>query len=128
MVRTLYTLSHQSIYINTEQDDDLECDEGPILIDDDDDDVQILSGARSPSPQLPEKIELECANLVCGVITAGDVVELHDESGRVSDHLACGDFLLVKYIKEELESGEVFLYGYRLIRTSSVAPLFNSMC
>ncbi len=56
----------------------------------------------------------------------GDVVELKDLCDRGSEHLPRGDFLLLACIKEDIETGEVFLEGYKLRRTTHIAPTFNS--
>lgn len=84
--------------------------------------------ARSSSPPpLPEKIELERVVLdgSIGLIEPGDVVELHHSSDAEDRDLPRGDFLLVRQIKEELDTGNIFFRGYRLRRTAHMAPMFN---
>lgn len=84
--------------------------------------------ARSSSPPpLPEKIELEKVILdrSVGLVEPGDVVELHHSSDAEDRDLPRGDFLLVRQIKEELETGDISFCGYRLRRTAHMAPMFN---
>lgn len=70
--------------------------------------------------------ELPEVTLPCGTIRPGSVVELKDKSGRTSDRLTSGDFLLVQSIVEDVETEEVTIQGYRMRRVEYLQPLFNS--
>ncbi len=110
-----------------ENDDDFE--QEFVLIDEDetDDNLELQADRDDASSlPLPQKIELEQIELKCGLIEPGDVVELHDPLGNRSGRLPRGDFLLVTSIKEDHQTGEAFLCGYTLRRTTHIAPTFNS--
>lgn len=101
--------------------DDDEDDEGPIHLDDIAEDIDDGgAAARNPTPPLPAEVELDVVEINSEVVRPGDVVELQAEL-----HLADRDFLVVKNIIEILLTGEIRLRGYRLWRTSHLAPMFD---
>jgi DNA (cytosine-5)-methyltransferase 1 len=75
---------------------------------------------------LPKEFELPSLTLDCANIRPGDVVELVDNSGRDTDHLISGDFLLIRAIVESMKNGDVTLRGYRMRRCAYLQPLFDS--
>jgi hypothetical protein len=85
-----------------------------------------LDSPESSPPPFPAQFELEQVVLDGGIglIKPGDVLELHVPDAEDQD-LPRGDFLLVKRIKEEHETGNISFTGYRLRRTTHMAPMFN---
>jgi DNA (cytosine-5)-methyltransferase 1 len=74
---------------------------------------------------LPKEFEIPNFALEFGVIKPGDVLELDDDSGRESDHLISGDFLLVRCIIESMQDGQIVFRGYRMRRCAYLAPTFS---
>jgi hypothetical protein len=85
-----------------------------------------LETPPSSPPPIPAQIELEHVALDGGIglIRPNDVVELHAPEAN-DKYRPRGDFLLIRQIKEELETGQISFTGYRLRRTTHMAPMFN---
>ncbi|KAH7075952.1 S-adenosyl-L-methionine-dependent methyltransferase, partial [Paraphoma chrysanthemicola] len=71
------------------------------------------------------EIELPEVTLECGSIQPGAVVEMQDHSGRESKRPISGDFLLVRSIVEDLQTGDVVFRGYRMRRCAYLQPMFD---
>jgi DNA (cytosine-5)-methyltransferase 1 len=75
--------------------------------------------------KLPDK-EIDCYSLSKGcMIVPGDTVELKDTSSLAEGTNHSGDFLRVKHIIMNFESGEVRLRGLRLRRTKYLQQMFD---
>jgi hypothetical protein len=100
-------------------------DDAPI---DDDEDFSITEYAPPAFVPPPAEFEIPDLALGCGLIKPGNIVELEDDSGRNVDHLISGDFLLVRFIIENMKDGQVVLRGYRMRRCAYLKPTFPGKC
>lgn len=103
-------------------------DDAPIYITDSDEEGDLIQSCRfhPPTEAAPKTFEVPAYEIYNGVVRPGTVVELKDDSGRTSNSLLSGDFLLVRKIIETLEAEEVVLHGYRLRRVEYLVPIFDS--
>jgi DNA (cytosine-5)-methyltransferase 1 len=64
--------------------------------------------------------------LGCGVINIGDTVELADAVDHKDDGtMHSGDFLRVKHIIQDTETGETRVKGHRMRRAKYLTPLIE---
>lgn len=124
----LSNLSHKTVLMFTPDLEETADEDEAITYDDnnDDADVSILEYAPPIFAHAPKEFELPSLSFGHGFIYPGSVVELEDLSGRTSNHLLSGDFLLIRSIIEDVETENIVLRGFRMRRVEYLQPLFNS--
>lgn len=90
------------------------------------DDFSFQSWVMPSEFTAPKTFEIPEHTLFSGMVRRNTVVELKDDSGRISKNLISGDFLLVRSVLEDLRSGKITLRGLRLRRCAYLQPTFDS--